>query len=191
MEGRIKQMLKVQEEAKNSDSYNFEGDDAIEKFFYSNDPEIFNKAIIKLQSLGEKIKTLIKKNNTIIELELENNSEMRKLLIDIHSFTILIIALFEINDDDMKDNPFILFNKYEEIQKKTLEIFKMKNADYGDSFAIYGTIGVLIRMGDKFLRIDSLIKKENFIGNILEESIIDTLLDLVNYAAMGVMLLDE
>jgi hypothetical protein len=46
-------------------------------------------------------------------------------------------------------------------------------------------------MGDKFLRIQSLIKKKNFEGNVLDESIIDTLLDLINYAAMGIMLLDE
>ena len=122
---------------------------------------------------------------------MHKNKELRELLIDIHSFTILIIALLEINDSDMEENPFVLFNKYEEIQEKTLEIFKKKNTDYGDSFAFYGTIGVIIRMGDKFLRIQSLIKKKNFEGNVLDESIIDTLLDLINYAAMGIMLLDE
>ena len=33
MENRVEQMRKVQEEAKNSDSHNFEGNDAIENFF--------------------------------------------------------------------------------------------------------------------------------------------------------------
>lgn len=188
---RIKQMLRVQEEAKNADSYNFEGDDAIEKFFYSNDPEIFIKAIDKLLTLGEKMSTLTTVTKTNINIELSNNKELRELLIDIHSFTILIIALYDITDNEMQDNPFILFNKYEDTQKKTLEIFKKKNADYGDSFAIYGTIGVIVRLGDKFLRIKSLIKKKNYKGNVLEESLIDTLLDIVNYAAMAVMLLDE
>lgn len=184
-------MRKIQEEAKNSDSYNFEGNEAIEKFFYSNDPEIFNKAIQKLNSLGDKLKTLTKKTNTLIEIEISKNKEMRELLIDIHSFTILIIALYDISNADIEENPFILFNKYEEIQEKTLKIFEKKNEDYGDAFAIYGTIGVLVRMGDKFLRIQSLIKKTDYKGNVIDESINDTLLDLVNYAAMAVMLLDE
>ena len=191
MTNRVEQMRKIQEEAKNSDSHNFEGNDAIEKFFYSSDPEIFNKAIEKLISLGDKLKTLTKKTNTIIEIELSKNKEMRELLIDIHSFTILIIALYDISDEDIEENPFVLFNKYEEIQDKTLKIFEKKNADYGDSFVIYGTIGVLIRMGDKFLRIQSLIKNPDYNGNVIDESIKDTLLDLVNYAAMAVMLLDE
>lgn len=191
MANRVEQMRKIQEEAKNSDSYNFEGNDAIEKFFYSNDPEIFNKAIQKLNSLGDKLKTLTKKTNTLIEIEISKNKEMRELLIDIHSFTILIIALYDISNADIEENPFILFNKYEEIQEKTLKIFEKKNADYGDAFAIYGTIGVLVRMGDKFLRIQSLIKKTDYKGNVIDESINDTLLDLVNYAAMAVMLLDE
>ena len=62
MENRVEQMRKVQEEAKNSDSHNFEGNDAIENF-YSNDPEIFVKAIDKLINLGEKLKVLTKKQN--------------------------------------------------------------------------------------------------------------------------------
>ena len=35
MENRVEQMRKVQEEAKNSDSHNFEGNDAIENFFFT------------------------------------------------------------------------------------------------------------------------------------------------------------
>ena len=38
------------------------------------------------------------------------------------------------------------------VQKEALELFKKKNADYGDSFANYGPVGVIIRMGDKINR---------------------------------------
>ena len=39
-----------------------------------------------------------------------------------------------------------------EIQEKALELFIKKNIDYGDAFATYGVIGVLMRIGDKIQR---------------------------------------
>lgn len=75
------------------------------------------------------------------------------------------------------------------VQKEGLELFKKKNADYGDAFASYGTIGVLVRMGDKISRLQSITNKQ--ISLISTESIRDTLIDLHNYSAMAIMLLDE
>ncbi len=64
-----------------------------------------------------------------------------------------------------------------------------KNADYGDAFAKYGIIGVLMRIEDKLQRSISISNKGvNLVEN---ECIRDTLIDLHNYAAMGMMLLDE
>ena len=34
----------------------------------------------------------------------------------------------------------------EQVQSEGLELFKKKNKDYGDAFAEYGVIGVLVRM---------------------------------------------
>ena len=64
-----------------------------------------------------------------------------------------------------------------------------KNKDYGDAFAKYGTIGVLIRMEDKLQR--SISISNSGINLINSESMRDTLLDLHNYAAMALMLMDE
>lgn len=75
------------------------------------------------------------------------------------------------------------------IQKEGLELFKNKNADYGDAFAKYGIIGILIRIEDKIQRSLSITK--NGVNLVKDENIRDTLLDLHNYAAMGLMLLDE
>ena len=75
------------------------------------------------------------------------------------------------------------------IQKEALELFTRKNKDYGDSFATYGPVGVLVRMGDKISRLTSLTK--NGIVLVDNESIRDTLIDLHNYAGMAAMLLDE
>ena len=39
-----------------------------------------------------------------------------------------------------------------DIQNQSLELFTRKNADYGDAFAKYGLIGVLMRIEDKIQR---------------------------------------
>tara|TARA_B110001450_G_scaffold73943_5_gene70371 strand:+ start:62 stop:451 length:390 start_codon:yes stop_codon:yes gene_type:complete len=75
------------------------------------------------------------------------------------------------------------------IQKEGLELFRKKNQDYGDAFANYGVIGVLVRMGDKISRLQSITT--NSISLINSESLRDTLIDLHNYSAMAIMLLDE
>lgn len=76
-----------------------------------------------------------------------------------------------------------------EIQSKALELFTKKNKDYGDAFAQYGVIGVLMRIEDKLKRIISINK--NSITLVNDETVEDTLLDLHNYSAMALMLLDH
>ena len=75
------------------------------------------------------------------------------------------------------------------IQAEALELFTRKNQDYGDAFANYGPIGVSVRIGDKIQRLSSISK--NSITLVKDEGIRDTLIDLHNYAAMALMLLDE
>jgi hypothetical protein len=77
----------------------------------------------------------------------------------------------------------------EEIQREGLELFRKKNADYGDAFATYGAIGVLVRMGDKVKRLMSISSTQ--ITMVDDESMYDTLLDLHNYSAMALMLMKE
>jgi hypothetical protein len=75
------------------------------------------------------------------------------------------------------------------VQAEALELFTRKNADYGDAFAKYGVIGVLMRIEDKLQRSMSITK--NGVNLVNDEGIRDTLIDLHNYAAMALMLLDE
>ena len=75
------------------------------------------------------------------------------------------------------------------VQQEAHNLFIKKNKDYGDSFATYGTIGVIVRMGDKIQRLISVTK--NGINLVEAESLRDTLIDLHNYSAMAIMLLDE
>jgi hypothetical protein len=76
-----------------------------------------------------------------------------------------------------------------EIQKQGYELFVKKNIDYGDSFAKYGIIGVLMRIEDKIQR--AMTITNNGVNLVNDEGIKDTLLDLHNYAAMALMLLNE
>ena len=58
-----------------------------------------------------------------------------------------------------------------------------------DAFAKYGVIGILMRIEDKLQRCMSITK--NGVNLISDEGIRDTLIDLHNYSAMALMLLDE
>ena len=75
------------------------------------------------------------------------------------------------------------------IQQEALALFTKKNADYGDSFATYGAVGVIVRLGDKISRLQSVTQRG--VTMVDTESLRDTLIDLHNYAAMAAMLLDE
>jgi hypothetical protein len=75
------------------------------------------------------------------------------------------------------------------VQNEGLELFTKKNSDYGDAFANYGSVGVIIRLGDKIQRLVSVTNKG--VNLVNTESLRDTLIDLHNYAAMAVMLIDE
>tara|TARA_Y100001958_G_C21148751_1_gene485460 strand:+ start:201 stop:458 length:258 start_codon:yes stop_codon:yes gene_type:complete len=79
--------------------------------------------------------------------------------------------------------------QYKSIHSEAMELFERKNADYGDAFAEYGTIGVLVRMGDKIKRLQTIEK--NSVTLVCDEKIRDTLIDLHNYSAMAIMLLDK
>ena len=75
------------------------------------------------------------------------------------------------------------------VQKEAYKLFCKKNKDYGDAFADYGVVGVLVKLGDKIRRAQSI--SNNGVSLVSEESFRDTLIDLHNYAAMAVMLLDN
>ena len=75
------------------------------------------------------------------------------------------------------------------VQDEGLELFSRKNRDYGDAFIDYGVIGILVRLGDKIRRAQSITSKE--VALVDTESIRDTLIDLHNYAAMAIMIIDE
>lgn len=79
--------------------------------------------------------------------------------------------------------------QFDKVSAETRELFNKKNTDYGDAFADYGVVGVLVRMGDKLRRYVSVTNKNVSLVN--DEALRDTLMDLRNYATMAIMLMDE
>lgn len=76
--------------------------------------------------------------------------------------------------------------------KELQEIFVKKNTDYGNSFEEslekHGLIAAIVRMEDKMSRLNTLSKNEALVK---DESIIDTLKDLSNYALMSAVWLEQ
>ncbi|MCI5639529.1 MAG: DUF1599 domain-containing protein [Lachnospiraceae bacterium] len=87
-------------------------------------------------------------------------------------------------------------NQIEE-HKKLVEflhdVYVRKNHDYGDSFSRsfgkYGITAALVRMEDKWNRLENLAGGEK--QRVPDESLRDTCLDLANYCLMTVMELDR
>lgn len=90
----------------------------------------------------------------------------------------------------MKVNPINMKEAHDEL----LSIFENKNADYGNSFEEslekHGIIAAIVRMEDKMGRLNSLTKK-GAEQKISDESLVDTLKDLSNYALMTAVWLGD
>lgn len=77
-----------------------------------------------------------------------------------------------------------------EISALQLDTYRKKNADYGNAFEKSmdedGLLVAKIRIGDKIRRINSLIKN-NGEGQVKDERLEDTYLDLANYCVMTIL----
>ena len=85
------------------------------------------------------------------------------------------------------DNEFLKYTNH------LADVLNQKNLAYGDSFSKSldedGLLVLKIRLGDKFNRISSLIKRNELKEN--DESLEDTLLDMAGYAILGLKYLEE
>lgn len=83
--------------------------------------------------------------------------------------------------------------EFEEITDKLNSLYTKKNAAYDNSFSktfnSLGIISAVTRIGDKYNRLENLVKNSN-IDN-LGESIEDTLMDLASYSIMTLMELNK
>lgn len=83
---------------------------------------------------------------------------------------------------------------YKDYTDKLADTLTKKNAAYGDAFGKsiekYGYIAALVRMSDKWNRLNTLMLDSDGINN-LGESVQDTLLDLAGYCILTMAELDN
>ena len=80
-------------------------------------------------------------------------------------------------------------DRFKAIQNEGLEIFERKNADYGNSYATFGMVGIIVRLQDKINRLVNISNTK--ITLVKDETLRDTLLDLQNYSTLALMLYDH
>lgn len=74
-----------------------------------------------------------------------------------------------------------------EIADECYQLGLRKNKDYGaDNILKFGTMGIIVRIGDKINRLNNLVK--NGSASVADEKLADTLEDIFNYAVYGLML---
>ena len=73
------------------------------------------------------------------------------------------------------------------VAKEIFEVFKSKQRDYGpNNIALLQDGGILVRMTDKFMRLDTLYRSGENPNN---ESVEDTWTDIADYAVIALMCL--
>lgn len=87
-----------------------------------------------------------------------------------------------VEDQKQKDREQI----FKSITDNMIDVYHKKNTDYGNSFGNsmqeFGIISSVIRIGDKYNRMKSIVKNNNCM--VAGEKLEDTLLDMANYAIM-------
>lgn len=76
-----------------------------------------------------------------------------------------------------------IIEQFLSVHAEGIHLFVKNNADYGDAFATYGPIGLLLLIDDKIKCITK--------NGMRTESMRDTLIAIFNYSTMAIMLLDE
>ena len=121
-----------------------------------------------LQTIKEEIISHMVINKDCIKVDI---NQLRSLCLDLNMYCIQ-------NLQKSKEN----------IQLEGLKLFIKKNRDYGDSYKICGSVGVLVRMLDK---INRLLNLSNIREYVIDENYQDTLLDLYNYTLLTIICIDE
>ena len=149
-----------------------------------------NKQVVKsiLEKPGQTSKTIKEDLGQALKRELESLKENGIYLsLGDEERDIILEKLDSIYNLDLTsiDDPKV--SRFSKIAKEMVDTYTRKNHDYGDSFGEsiekYGLIAGLVRLSDKWNRLNSLIMGKKEI-KVKDESTIDTLTDLACYAIM-------
>lgn len=91
----------------------------------------------------------------------------------------------EASREDYQEVPDL--ERFDEVVHQAREVFKAKNRDYGRAYRRRGVLGCLTRDEDKVERAWTLLLQGLKDGHVVDESLLDTLRDRVNYAILAVI----
>ena len=128
-------------------------------------------------------------NVFLLDKELKQQLNITKSKVELREIRKIREIVMKIHQESLKSIISITHKSRQDIRASALQLFSKKNADYGDAFAEYNVLGIIVRMGDKIFRLKTLTKRDD--QQVKDESILDTLEDLFNYSAMAIMLIDE
>lgn len=137
----------------------------------------------EINAMWTELNTIQTRTNT--KVEFKNLQGLYSILSTMQVYTSIG---YIIHADTARLTKDTIFKLLDEFRLRGCELFSRKNADYGDAFANYGIVGVMVRMGDKIARANSLSQKT---GQVSDESIVDTFIDLYNYSIMALMLIND
>lgn len=80
-------------------------------------------------------------------------------------------------------------SRLESIAYRVINLVMRKNADYGDAWQRQGINGAMVRLADKLYRIDNLSDGREVL--VQEERLLDTLVDAIGYAMLGILYLQD
>jgi len=139
--------------------------------------------IDEINNMWSEINTIQNATNT--KVEFNNLHDLQSILSTLQVYASIGYIIYADADKINASNSLILLDKF---RTSGCDLFTKKNTDYGDAFANYGIVGVMVRMGDKIARINSLSRNKN---KVTDESIMDTFIDLYNYSIMALMLIGD
>lgn len=151
-------------------------------FYYSSHNldkiESADLALRNLENIFSKLSALVKENN-FTQLNIDNEN---------------IFLLTSMNAIKML-NELLDTNRFTSLKTEIHNLLVNKQFNYGPKNIIeFGILGIIVRMYDKVARLVNLITKADnlkdalTISTIKDESIIDTLFDIVGYCTMALMI---
>lgn len=132
--------------------------------------------------------------------EMKMRADAYKKLLDTWKLTCNVPSSASENKKERLDVPKtaeeVLQEKREKIFRQIcaemISVYHDKNLDYGNSFGEsveeFGLTAAVVRIGDKYRRLKSLVAKQ---PRVKDESVKDTLLDMANYAIMTLIELEN
>ena len=81
-----------------------------------------------------------------------------------------------------------LLRRHRQLTERARQLMELKNRDYGANedpfrnFRRHGLYGITVRLSDKLARLDNFIERGKFSDK--DESLIDSCLDIINYAVL-------